>query len=151
MSARQPFRLPPKLPATAVKTYSLTAPRTTHTRPGTCAEADCPSLARGWLSVIDESTDLGQRQAAYIRRDSGRKFVEARNPLGLTEFTFDPGQACFVEHRVPLEREPLYVVRDGDWRGNPRGTAARIHARPEHWVEDFAEHQQGLLDRFNQG
>ena len=77
--------------------------------------------------------------------------MEVRNPLGLTEFTFEAGQTCFVEHRVPLEREPLYVVRDGDWRGNPRGTAPRIHTRPDDWVDDFAEHQQRLADRFEQG
>lgn len=150
MGAREPFRLPPKLPAAAMKTYTLSAPRSTHTRPGTCAEADCPNLARGWLSAIDETTDLGQKQAAYIRRESGRKFHEWHR-AGLTMFTFESGQECFVEHRVPLEREPLFLVRDGDWRGNPRGTAPRIHARPEHWVEDFAEHQQKLSDRFEQG
>jgi len=143
-------RITPALPVEAVQTYAIRAPKATHTRSGSCAEADCPNLQHGWRSVIDEATDLGAAQAAYIRRESGRKFTEERDLAGLTVFTFEPWQRCFAEHIVPLEREPFYVVRGGDWRGNPRGEVRR-HVRADDWVEDFAEHQQTLADRLEQG
>jgi hypothetical protein len=44
---------------------------------------------------------------------------------------------------VPLERPELYVVRGGDWRGNPRGEVRR-HSGPDSWVNDFAEHQDRI-------
>jgi len=145
-----PTRIAPRLPVEAVQTYAIRAPKGTHHRTASCAEADCPNLQHGWRSVIDEATDLGAAQATYIRRESGRKFTEERDPAGLTVFTFEAWQRCFAEHTVPLEREPFYVVRGGDWRGNPRGEIRR-HANGDDWVEDFAEHQQTLADRLEQG
>jgi hypothetical protein len=44
-----------------------------------------------------------------------------------------------------LERPELYIVREGDWRGNPRGTPPRRHARAADWVDEAMEHQ----DRIN--
>jgi hypothetical protein len=51
---------------------------------------------------------------------------------------------------VPLERQPLLIVRDGDWRGNPTGRR-RLHTKPEHWVEDFKEHQGKINDAIERG
>ncbi len=51
--------------------------------------------------MIDESTDLGREQAAYIRQRSGRSFREMRTAVGpdaLTVFRFDSGQRCFADH-----------------------------------------------------
>lgn len=144
-------RIMPKLPAGAMKTYQVVAPKASHWRNATCAEVECQAHANGWVTAVDEATELGQRQAGYIRRDSGRAFTERRTPEGGTEFVFPPGQRCFRAHSVPLEREPLYVVRGGDWRGNPSGAPARRHTRPDFWVEDFATHQQALADRLQQG
>lgn len=153
----QPFRIASKLPVTSVKTYSLAAPIPTHYRPASCAEARCPNHEFGWRTVIDESTELGRAQAHYIERESGRKFVreigrthtEAPD-TGLATYTFEAGQKCFTQHQVSLDREPLYVVRDGDWRGNPTG-AIRQHVNGDEWVEDFGEHQLKLADRMEQG
>jgi hypothetical protein len=65
---------------------------------------------------------------------------------------FEAGQPCFPPaSTAPLARPELYVVRDGDRRGNPRGTKARLHQRPELWQEDFAEHQQTLADAQQRG
>lgn len=144
-------RIKPKLPPEAFKTYAITSPVATHYRPGTCAEANCGAQAHGWVTRVDETTDLGQKQAHYIRRDSGRKFTEARTPAGLTEFTFEAGQKCFATHQVSLQRPENFLVLGGDWRGNPRGIKPVQHTRPEHWVEDFGGHQQTLADRFQQG
>lgn len=134
------------------KTYQIAAPAETHYRPGTCSEVGCPHWRFGWATEVDETSQLGQRQAWYIRRVSGRGFVETRTPAGLTRFEFEAGQQCFASdtHRVSLERPALFVVRDGDWRGNPRGTEP-VFRKPEDWVDDFATHQGGLKDLQDRG
>ena len=145
-----PTRIEPRLPVTAVITYGIHAPEATHRRHATCGEVDCQNMQHGWRTVIDETSDLGAAQASYIRRESGRKFTEERDPAGLTVFTFEPWQRCFADHTASLEREPFYLVRGGDWRGNPRGEVRR-HVNGDDWVEDFAEHQTTLADRLEQG
>jgi hypothetical protein len=148
-------RKPPGLGPAAMKTYAVSSPITTHHRDATCAEVECVNHERGWVTVIDETTDLGAKQARYIRqvcRPVGAqvvvkvraRYTEARTAAGWTEFTFGPGQECFIPHKVPLGRPEIYVVRDGDSRGNPRGTLPRRHDRAEHWVEDMAGHLDGL-------
>lgn len=146
----QPFRIDPKLGPEAYKTYQLLAPKSTHTRSGSCMEAECAAHQHGWQTTINESTALGQQQAHYIRKQSGRAFKET-NENGFTTFVFEAGQKCFAEHRISLEREPLFLVKGGDYRGNPLGTRPRQHANPADWVEDFAEHQQGLADTIDKG
>jgi hypothetical protein len=142
----------PKAGPGSFKTYQLLAPRATHHRPATCQETGCKALQYGWKTVVDESAALGQAQAHYIRRESGRKFREDRELVkGLTIFVFDAGQTCFNQHTAPLERDPMFIVKDGDYRGNPRGTRPRVHKRAADWVEDFAEHQSGLANELEKG
>jgi hypothetical protein len=129
-------RIGPALPPEHMTTYALKAPLATHFRPATCAQVDCSNWRHGWRTLIDELTELGQRQAHYIRKQAGRAFTEYPDG-GITVFEFEPGQECFAQHQRPLEREPLYLVRGGDWRGDPRGTGARVHASGEDWVEDM--------------
>lgn len=140
-------RVDPMLPVTAMKTYEISAPLATHWREATCAEVDCPPHLRGWRTVCDESSVLGQAQAHYIRNDRSRRSHEARNEGGMTIFTFEPGQTCFRagEHRIQLGRPEFFRVWSGDWRG--RTGEAYQHSRPADWVDDFAEHQQRLADR----
>ncbi|UOZ10546.1 hypothetical protein [Amycolatopsis sp. WQ 127309] len=142
--------LKPLLPAHAKKTYSIIAPRATHWRKATCDEVDCEAQEFGWASAIDETTDLGQRQAQYIRTLSGRRFGEHRNSAGLTIFEFAPGQQCFTAHEVPLGRPELFVVRGGDTRGWTN-EGNRVHANGEDWVDDFATHQQKIADAIEKG
>jgi hypothetical protein len=137
-------RVTPALGVHQTQSFEILAPTETHQRKATCTEVDCGAQANGWVSKIDESSPLGQRQAHYIRKESGRRFTETRDPTGLTLFTFPAGQTCFGGHTVALDRPEFYIVRDGDWRGNPTGRR-REHDRPEHWVEDFAQHQQSLI------
>lgn len=147
----EPFRVDPQLPVQAVKTYEIQAPASTHFRPSTCAEADCPNFAGGWASVVDESTELGQQQAHYIRNQAGRRYSEDRNRApGLTVFVFEAGQTCFATHRQRLDRPEIFLVRDGDWRGNPTG-AVRPHVNADDWVDDFANHQDQLASQQNKG
>lgn len=135
-------RITPNLPASAYRTFQITSPLSTHWRPATCEEAECQSFLNGWKSAIDESTELGQKQAWYIRKQSGRKHTESREEQpGLTVFTFEAGQSCFSagQHKVPVGRPEFYLVKGGDWRGNPTGMSTRKHSKPEHWVEDMQE------------
>jgi len=141
---RQLFRIHPQLPAAAFKTYAISSPISTHYRDGTCDEAGCLAQRHGWQTNVDETSDIGQRQAHYIRKLSGRRFTERRTEIGLTAFVFEAGQRCFAAHKVSLERPEFYIVRDGDWRGNPRGTPTRVHSSADSWVDDFASHQDQL-------
>lgn len=142
-------RITPNLPAHAYKTYQILSPLATHYRDGTCDEAGCLAYQHGWQTSVDESTDLGKRQAHYIRKLSGRRFTERRTELGLTAFRFDVGQRCFTTHKVPLERPEIFVVKGGDWRGNPRGDRYQ-HSSGDSWVDDFGTHQDRLARALGQ-
>ena len=137
-------------PVESMKAYELFAPMATHYRRATCAEVECEAYQAGWKSIFDVTDPEKARAARIIRDRSGRSFTiqEIRGEQGTVErvvFTFAPGQECFAAHRVPLERDPVMIERDGDCRGNPTGRVRRFD-RPEDWVEDFAAHQQRLAD-----
>jgi hypothetical protein len=150
---QQPNRITPGLPVTAMRTYDIIVPATGF-RPATCAEYGCPGYLNGWASTIDESTELGQAQARYIRTESKLGFTEHRNDAGLTVFTFRPGQTPFGEghrrHRVRIDTPEFYRLRDGDWRGNPTGRAVMIPSAQD-WVDDLGEHQERLADMQKRG
>jgi hypothetical protein len=113
-----------------------------------CKDAGCRYYREGWKSVVDERTELGRRQAHYFRYQSGRTITrEQKTADGRTVFTFAAHQRCFEEHWT---RPEIYVVRGGDWRGNPTGMF-RQHANAADWVEDFAENQIKLADQLQQG
>jgi len=137
------FRIAPGMPVSAYRTYEVAAPLRTHWRVGTCEEAECEAYRLGWITKIDASTELGVRQAEYIIHQSGRRYTAAREGDTLLVFTFEPGQKCFAQHHVPLERDPLLIVRDGDWRGNPTGNRRQL-SNVDDWVGEFAENQERL-------
>jgi hypothetical protein len=130
----EPNRLPPQGPAGAYQTFSVRS-RPDKAVKTVCERVGCGAWRGGWESVIDEATPLGQQQALYIRTQSGRTFKEQRTEAGLTVFRFESGQRCFAEHKTMPE---LYLVRDGDFRGNPTGRR-RVHSRPADWVEHMQE------------
>ncbi|NUR03065.1 MAG: hypothetical protein HOY79_43120 [Streptomyces sp.] len=139
----------PLMDAGAYKTYEMRSPLSTHFRPATCAEVDCPHYLGGWRVHLEALTpDL-----VDAARKSGRRYREEHIAEGQTFLVFEPGQPCFkaTQHRARIDRPPLYIVRDGDFRGNPRGTKARLHQNPANWVEDFAEHQQAIADEIEKG
>lgn len=139
-------RLQPQGTPQAYKTFQIVQPLATHFRPATCAEVDCPAHTSGWKSVIDESTDLGKQQAHYIRNVAGRRYTEGR-AAAITTFTFEAGQQCFRPHQTPLERDPIHIVKDGDWRAsqNPH------QLRGDDWVDSFQNHQDQLKTRLERG
>lgn len=139
-------RITPALPPQAMKTYALAAPPATHWRPATCAEVECPAYLNGWETRVPAGSELAEQARALKGQ---YHFAETRDGDDAV-FTFPPGQPCFraTTHQVPLEREPVYLVRDGDWRAYG---PARVHVRPGDWVEDFGTHQQHLADRLERG
>lgn len=143
---------PQLLPAHLRQSYVIRRPGDTHWRPATCEEAGCDAYLHGWRTLIDTSQELGQRQADYIRKESGRAFAEDTLGPDQVVFVFDAGQRCFrsSEHQVEVGREPLFLVRGGDHRGNPT-RAMRLHTSAEPWADDFASHQQELADKHAQG
>jgi hypothetical protein len=140
-------RIQPVMPVGAYKTYQIIAPVSTHFRPATCEEVDCGAWKNGWATTVLPGSD-----DETVVRGAGRRFIEERTPDGFVRFIFPAGQSCFAvsRHRVPLERPPIHIVRHGDWRGNPSGQR-RQHTRPEHWVEDFAEHQDQIKTTIERG
>lgn len=135
-------RIQPAMPAGAYKTYQIAAPLSTHFRPATCAEVNCPDYLNGWRVRWEPLTP----ELRHAATTSGRRYRLEVVSASESWLLFEAGQPCFraAEHRIRLERPELFIVRGGDHRGDPTGIPARRHTRPEHWVEDFAEHQQGL-------
>lgn len=134
-------RIAPKMGPAAYQTYAVATPLETHWREATCTEVACPHEEHGWKTAVDEASDLGQRQAHYIRKLSGRTFHEHVEQDGLTTFLFPPGQRCFREHRIKEDRPALYIVRGGDYRAT---VTPPVRMRAEDWVDKFAEHQYNL-------
>jgi hypothetical protein len=142
----QPFRVEPNMPAQAYDTYGIVMPKTTHTRVATCEEVECAAHINGWLTKLDVGTEQGVQRAKYIIDHSGRHWT-AEQAGGLVTFTFPAGQQCFAEHRVPLDRPPLYTVKRGDWR-----TGAPAHpVSTEEWLNRFGDNQANLAKIHEKG
>jgi hypothetical protein len=143
MFQRELFRPTPVLPAEAMRTHQISAPAATHWRRATCAEVECSQYLNGWatpLAGLDEG-DIWQA------KNSGRKWVEVDTDAG-PALVFEPGQPCFaaVTHRKRLDRPELFIARDGDWRGNPRGTDPLRFSGADSWADSLQTH----LEKFNQ-
>lgn len=138
------------MPAAAYQTYAVVRPQRTHWRKGTCAQVNCPNRERGWRQTIDLNTVLGQEQARYIKTHSGRAYTKIGQMNGIVELEFAAGQDCFAEHRIPLDRDSLFLLKGGDWRGNPTGAATR-HLSPIAWRDNFGENQEKLVDMAQRG
>lgn len=139
---RQPFRIDPKLPAGAMRTFEISAPLSTHYRPASCEEVECEHFTKGWQL----RKEILSAELLYTVAHSGRSYTEMNMREGETWLVFAAGQKCFAasKHRVRLERPEVYIARDGDWRGNPRGTVPVIHSGPDAWVDQFATHQEKI-------
>jgi hypothetical protein len=144
------FRPDPQMPSGAYKTYGLVRPLKTHWRRATCQEIECEAYVKGWITRVP----MGSEQAQYILSNAhGRKYIDI-TPLESSEheFLFKCEQTCFgsADHRVPIERDPIYLVRDGDFRGNPTGWRIR-HENADDWVEDFGSHQDVIKTMTERG
>jgi hypothetical protein len=146
-------RIAPLMGAEHYKTYGMARPLKTHWRPATCEEAGCLPYRKGWVTTVDLTTDLGQRQYHFITHDRERRYSVQRVTATLLKFTYGPGFPCFrrSEHRLPVERPARFYVAEGDFRGNPRRVPVRVHTRAEDWVEDFSGHQDKLVTALGRG
>jgi hypothetical protein len=142
---RQINRIQPAAPVEAYQTYQVLSPRDTLIR-AACEQVGCLQWRHGWETPVDEGTDLGQAQAAYIRQRSGRTFTERRTGEGLTVFRFESGQRCFADHST---RPESYLVRAGDWRQHLG--VIRRHVWPADFVEDMGEQLQTIADQQQKG
>ena len=137
------FRIEPRLPVTAVKTYQLTQ----QMRPATCAEAACPEYLNGWRLRVEALS----AQDVHVATHCGRKYRKVSVTAGETWLVFEAGQPCFraTQHRARVEREERFIIRGGDHRANPQGDIRET--TPAGWVDDFGEHQEVLADRLERG
>ncbi len=138
----------PLAPPSAYKTFTILSPVETHWEDATCADVECAGHVHGWQTYTDETTELGERQAHYIRRMSGRSFSEERNEHGVTVFTFGAGQECFDVHKARTDRPQSFLVRPGDQR---RYGTPYVYKRPDQWVDDFASNQVQLSNQQKKG
>lgn len=143
------FRIEPNGRPEDYKTFAL---QRTHgpekRRPATCEEVGCPNYLNGWKTIVPRNSDL----EALVRR-SGKSYSFRVTAENLIEFIFEPGQQCFAVSThtiIPGERPFLFVVKEGDHRGNPRGTAPRV-LRGEDWVEEFATHSEKIREQIERG
>lgn len=142
-------RIAPKMNPEAYRTFEVHSPVATHFRDASCAEMECQHHLNGWVSRFDVTTTEGRQWSRAIGQ-SGRKFTWERNG-NIVTFRFPPGQQCFqAPHKVPVGRPELYVVRDGDWRGNPTGRQRREH-QPLLFVEQFEENLAKIRSKIEEG
>lgn len=137
----------PALPAHAMKTYQMAQPVSTHWRPATCAEIECPNYLHGWRVRV-EGLDP---QLLHAATHSGRKHVVQDVADGETWLVFEPGQACFAAstHRTLIGRPQRYFERGGDFRGNPRNERRELNQAD--WLDSFANHQDHLKTAIERG
>jgi len=143
----EPMRPQPKMGVESYKTYAVRAPRGTHTRKISCAAAQCVAHTRGWRTVLDTGQADHRDLALWVRDHSGRRYTWTMAGTVIT-FDFPPGQECFAGHEEQI-RPGIYVVRDGDHRGNPTGRKQKLSERA--WLDDFGEHQESLADQQKRG
>lgn len=130
------------------RTFQITSPLSTHWRPATCADVDCPHYLNGWRVRV-EGLDP---KMLYAAQTSGRKYTELHVAENENWLVFEAGQSCFraSQHKKLLDRQEIFIARDGDWRGNPTGRV-RKHTRPEFWIEDMQENNASVQKRLEQG
>jgi hypothetical protein len=148
----QPFRIEPVAGPQFYKSYTMKAPVRTHWRPATCEEYECDDFLCGFVTTVDLTSDLGQRQYHYLSHDRERSYHIQRLSMELVKFIYGPGNRCFRsdEHRVPVGRPPRLLVVGGDWRGNPRREIL-VHTRVEDWVDDSRNHQDKIATLVQRG
>ncbi len=127
-------RWEPVLPVTAMQTYSISQPLSTHWRKATCKEVNCEHMEKGWRTTVQTNSDDEALLVRAIRAWKLNAIITHEN--GFTTYTFTPGQECLKRnaHRVQIGRESVHVQRDGDWRGNP---GQQQTMRAEDWLDSF--------------
>lgn len=145
-------RIEPQAGPEFFQTYRIAAPSQTHRKRATCAQVDCAKRKHGYRAQFDVSTVAGRTNAHRIEElgASGRRFFSRVVEGPMVTYTFPAGQDCFDVHTVTLEREPFYIVRGGDHRGNPRQIEPR-RLREADFIDHFANNQALIIQRQQRG
>ena len=138
---REINRVTPALPAGLMQTHQVAMPIQTHWRRASCEEVGCLAHRHGWSLA---RTGLDDEDMALLEQ-SGRRWREEQGDDGPL-LIFEAGQPCLSasEHRIQVSRPPLFIARDGDFRGNPRQTEPVVFSGED----SFADHLHTHLDRF---
>lgn len=120
--------------------YKLKQRKAPRSRLATCDEVQCWPYVHGFELPIDEATDLGKRQAHYLRADRTRPKPVEQRVGALTTFRYPPGTKCFAtespEHWVAVDQ--FFIARGQ-------------HTSPRLWTEQFEENQGIIADRIARG
>jgi len=111
-----------------------------------CNELHCGPYMHGWQTLIDVSTEIGQKRARYIVDQSGRHWTAKQIGTAVT-FTFPAEQQCFSEHRIQIERPSLCTLKRGDFRSYSRPTVIDGNE----WMDRFGENQINLKELIERG
>lgn len=130
------------------RTFQITSPLSTHWEPATCVQVQCGQYTNGWRVRVEGLPP----EMLHSAKTAGRKYTELRVAEDENWLVFEAGQPCFgsSKHRRLLDRQELFIVRDGDWRGNPTGRV-RKHTRPEDFIDEMQENQGRLAELHQQG
>lgn len=135
-------RVEPALPAGLMQTHQIAMPLPTHWRRATCEEVGCLAFRHGWQLA---RTGLDDEDMALLAK-SKRRWREEQGDDGPV-LIFEAGQPCLAasEHRIQQDRPPLFIARDGDFRGNPRQTEPVVFSG----ADPFADHLHTHLEKFD--
>lgn len=146
--------MPVQLGPEYYQSYTASMPLSSHWRRALCEEVDCSDFLSGFVFTCDISNELGVKQYQYLaKQDKDRSPSIQRVSEHIFKFVYKPGTPCMKrgDHRLPIGKEPIFLVRGGDWRGNPRQIATRRHTSAEFWVEDFAQNQDRITTTIQKG
>ena len=94
-------------------------PHPSYWRAATCIEMDCKHYKQGWWTRIPLGADLHSKVLAlnrarynYIRNESRRAYTETWDGSEAV-FHFSAEQPCFRPHKLPLERDPVFIRMKG--------------------------------------
>lgn len=135
-----------QMPVGSYKTYRSSSPLATHYRKATCEEVDCPAYMNGWSYKV---SDLTGELVDAIKR-SGKNWRRVKLTEEEDYLVFDSGQQCFDTHQVSLDRPAFYYVGRGH-SSVFRTRNAFQHRRAEDWIDDFATHQNRIIEAIERG
>lgn len=121
------------------KRFAITSPTNTHTKSATCEEVDCEYNKAGWKVRVET---LSSKESYKAATESGRYYTEQKVAPGETYLVYPPGQQCFAQHRVSIDRPEFYYVKDRE------GLRKNIH--PEAWVEEHSVDLTKLKNKIEQ-
>lgn len=135
-------------PVQAYRTYAVLPDRRTAPRRATCEEFGCLNWRNGFAVPIPAGPE-GERRRQILKA-SRRSYTLRTKEDGTILAIFPPGTTCFAVETHRVQTSELFVVRGGDWRGNPTGYR-RVHQRPADWVEDCSIHLDKIATEARRG